>query len=95
MLTKGDVLVALGKLDNPFGSAEKLADPMGASGRRASENKATSPSAGGVGAGEKEVSGARAANCDFVNCDFRLSIACAGCYLQVAACRLHVANILD
>jgi hypothetical protein len=53
MLTKGDVLVALGKLSNPYGSAEKLADPMGASGRRASESKST----GAVQVGEaKQVS---------------------------------------
>jgi hypothetical protein len=38
MLTKGDVLVALGKLKNPFGSAEKLnTDTLGPSGKRASE----------------------------------------------------------
>jgi hypothetical protein len=38
MLTKGDVLVALGKLKNPFGSAEKLnTDILGPSGKRASE----------------------------------------------------------
>jgi hypothetical protein len=38
MLTKGDVLVALGKLKNPYGSAEKLnTDILGPSGKRASE----------------------------------------------------------
>jgi hypothetical protein len=38
MLTKGDVLVALGKIKSVWGSAEKLnTDPLGASGRRASE----------------------------------------------------------
>lgn len=38
MLTKGDVLVALGQLKNPWGSAEKLnMDIMGASGKRKSE----------------------------------------------------------
>ncbi|KAL7422457.1 pyridoxine biosynthesis protein [Cryptotrichosporon argae] len=46
MLTKGDVLVALGKLKNPWGSAEKLTiDVLGPSGKRASESKATSPAA--------------------------------------------------
>ena len=38
MLTKGDVLVAMGKITNAYGSAEKLnMDVMGASGKRASE----------------------------------------------------------
>ncbi|EIW68455.1 hypothetical protein TREMEDRAFT_32321 [Tremella mesenterica DSM 1558] len=38
MITKGDVLVALGKINNPYGSAEKLiTDVMGPSGKRASE----------------------------------------------------------
>jgi hypothetical protein len=38
MLTKGDVLVALGQLKNPWGSAEKLnLDVMGPSGKRKSE----------------------------------------------------------
>lgn len=38
MLTKGDVLVAIGKIKNPYGSAEKLTtDLMGPSGKRASE----------------------------------------------------------
>ena len=38
MLTKGDVLVALGKIKNAYGSAEKMyTDPLGPSGRRASE----------------------------------------------------------
>ncbi|RSH82283.1 hypothetical protein EHS25_005993 [Saitozyma podzolica] len=52
MLTKGDVLVALGKLKNPFGSAEKLnTDILGPSGKRASESAATTPSK----SAEKEV----------------------------------------
>ncbi|WVW85436.1 hypothetical protein I302_107474 [Kwoniella bestiolae CBS 10118] len=47
MLTKGDVLLALGKVKNAYGSAEKLnLDVMGPSGKRASENKATSPKDG-------------------------------------------------
>ncbi|WRT68576.1 uncharacterized protein IL334_005554 [Kwoniella shivajii] len=47
MLTKGDVLVALGKIKTAFGSAEKLnLDVMGPSGKRASENKATQPTDG-------------------------------------------------
>lgn len=38
MLTKGDVLFALGKISNPYGSAEKLlTDPILPGGRRASE----------------------------------------------------------
>ena len=38
MLTKGDVLLALGKVKNAWGSAEKLnLDIMGSSGRRLSE----------------------------------------------------------
>jgi len=38
MLTKGDVLKAMGKIQNAWGSAEKLTtDPLGPSGRRASE----------------------------------------------------------
>lgn len=38
MLTKGDVLVALGKIKNSWGSAEKLnLDVMGPSGKRKSE----------------------------------------------------------
>lgn len=45
MLTKGDVLKATGKIQNAWGSAEKLStDPLGPSGRRASESKATTPS---------------------------------------------------
>ncbi|RXK36965.1 hypothetical protein M231_05799 [Tremella mesenterica] len=45
MITKGDVLVALGKINNPYGSAEKLiTDVMGPSGKRASEaSSLTSP----------------------------------------------------
>ncbi|WVO14520.1 hypothetical protein L204_102155 [Cryptococcus depauperatus] len=44
MLTKGDVLLALGKVENAYASAEKLnLDVMGPSGRRASENKMTEP----------------------------------------------------
>lgn len=42
MLTKGDVLVALGKIKNAWGSAEKLStDRLGPSGRRASEVSVT------------------------------------------------------
>ncbi|WVQ79724.1 hypothetical protein IAT38_001824 [Cryptococcus sp. DSM 104549] len=42
MLTKGDVLLALGKIKSAYGSAEKLnVDVMGPSGKRASENAAT------------------------------------------------------
>jgi hypothetical protein len=38
MLTKGDVLLALGKVKNAWGSAEKLnLDVMGPSGKRKSE----------------------------------------------------------
>ena len=38
MLTKGDVLVAMGKIKNVYGSAEKMfTDPIGPSGKRASE----------------------------------------------------------
>jgi len=38
MLTKGDVLLALGKVKSAWGSAEKLnMDSMGASGKRKSE----------------------------------------------------------
>lgn len=38
MLTKGDVLLALGKIQNSWGSAEKLnLDIMGPSGKRKSE----------------------------------------------------------
>jgi hypothetical protein len=38
MLTKGDVLLALGQIKNAYGSAEKMyTDPLGPSGRRASE----------------------------------------------------------
>lgn len=38
MLTKGDVLKALGKISSAWGTAEKLStDKLGASGRRASE----------------------------------------------------------
>ncbi|KAK1927287.1 pyruvate dehydrogenase protein x component mitochondrial precursor [Papiliotrema laurentii] len=48
MLTKGDVLLALGKVKNAWGSAEKLnLDVMGPSGKRKSEQaetKATAPS---------------------------------------------------
>ena len=41
MLTKGDVLVAIGQLQNPYGSAEKLnTDLMGPSGKRVSERAA-------------------------------------------------------
>jgi hypothetical protein len=41
MLTKGDVLVAIGQLKNPYGSAEKLnTDLMGPSGKRVSERAA-------------------------------------------------------
>ncbi|KAI9637614.1 putative pyruvate dehydrogenase protein x component mitochondrial precursor [Dioszegia hungarica] len=44
MLTKGDVLTAMGKISNPYGSAEKMStDAMGPSGKRASESKATAP----------------------------------------------------
>ncbi|WWD19221.1 hypothetical protein CI109_103679 [Kwoniella shandongensis] len=47
MLTKGDVLLALGKVKSAYGSAEKLnLDPLGPSGKRASENKATAPTDG-------------------------------------------------
>ena len=43
MLTKGDVLAAMGKVSNPYGSAEKLlTDPMGPSGKRKSEPKGAS-----------------------------------------------------
>ncbi|ODN83617.1 hypothetical protein L202_01719 [Cryptococcus amylolentus CBS 6039] len=63
MLTKGDVLVALGKIKNPYGSAEKLVtDAMGASGRRASENKLTeaknAPGEGGEKKKEAPLDGA-------------------------------------
>lgn len=38
MLTKGDVLLAMGQIKNAYGSAEKLStDIMGPSGKRASE----------------------------------------------------------
>jgi len=38
MLTKGDVLAAMGKIQNAYGSAEKLnTDLMGPSGKRMSE----------------------------------------------------------
>lgn len=38
MLTKGDVLVAMGRIKSVYGSAEKLnLDVMGASGHRKSE----------------------------------------------------------
>jgi hypothetical protein len=38
MLTKGDVLKAMGKIKNAYGSAEKMyTDPLGPSGKRASE----------------------------------------------------------
>jgi hypothetical protein len=38
MLTKGDVLKAMGKIQNAWGSAEKMnTDHLGPSGRRASE----------------------------------------------------------
>jgi hypothetical protein len=38
MLTKGDVLLAVGKIKNAYGSAEKLnLDIMGPSGKRKSE----------------------------------------------------------
>jgi len=44
MLTKGDVLLAMGKIKSAYGSAETLnLDTMGASGRRKSESKATEP----------------------------------------------------
>ncbi|KAK8854638.1 hypothetical protein IAR55_003377 [Kwoniella newhampshirensis] len=44
MLTKGDVLLALGKVKSAYGSAEKLnLDVLGPGGKRASENKATAP----------------------------------------------------
>ncbi|KAK6910836.1 hypothetical protein I203_104870 [Kwoniella mangroviensis CBS 8507] len=55
MLTKGDVLLALGKVKNAYGSAEKLnLDVMGPSGKRASENKATSPKDGAAPAKKEE-----------------------------------------
>jgi hypothetical protein len=42
MLTKGDVLLALGKVKNAWGSAEKLnMDVMGPSGKRKSEVRDT------------------------------------------------------
>jgi len=38
MLTKGDVLKAMGKIKSAYGSAEKMyTDPLGPSGKRASE----------------------------------------------------------
>ena len=38
MLTKGDVLLALGQISNAYGSAQEITlDVMGSSGRRASE----------------------------------------------------------
>ncbi|ORY35696.1 hypothetical protein BCR39DRAFT_511548 [Naematelia encephala] len=44
MLTKGDVLKAMGKIQNVWGSAEKLnLDILGPSGRRQSESAATTP----------------------------------------------------
>ncbi|OCF32721.1 pyruvate dehydrogenase X component [Kwoniella heveanensis BCC8398] len=53
MLTKGDVLLALGKIKNAYGSAEKLnLDIMGPSGKRLSE--ATSPSEGAAPAKKEE-----------------------------------------
>lgn len=46
MLTKGDVLKALGKIQNAYGSAEKLmTDHLGPSGKRASEVGWTLPTA--------------------------------------------------
>ncbi|WWC71398.1 uncharacterized protein I206_105353 [Kwoniella pini CBS 10737] len=56
MLTKGDVLLALGKVKNAFGSAEKLnLDILGPSGKRLSENKATSPKEGSAPAKKEEL----------------------------------------
>lgn len=46
ILTRGDVLAALGKIPNPWGSAEKMmTDPVGPNGKRASEKGETSKSA--------------------------------------------------
>lgn len=54
MLTKGDVLAAMGKISNPYGSAEKMIkDPMGASGKRASEPKTAAAGAGAAAAAPK------------------------------------------
>lgn len=56
MLTTGDVLFALGKIKNPYGSAEKLfTDPMLPGGRRASEPKITGKAA--AAAPEKPLTG--------------------------------------
>lgn len=44
MLTKGDVLVAIGKISKPFASAQELTlDVMGPSGKRKSEVSSCSP----------------------------------------------------
>lgn len=59
MLTKGDVLHALGKVKNCYGSAEKLnVDVMGPSGKRlseAGEGKGVVGAGGGVKGEEEKV----------------------------------------